>query len=293
MPAGGIGMNTSNQLIIGIILIGSGLVFALIAYWILSDRRKEDVEDELDLTEEDLPEGDKEEAEGDDEEAEGDEKEPDRDEEEHDDEEVESLPAEEVDEEESDIEEEPSAAGPPSASDDVIETAEAEEEVEIPAEEASLIPDQPPEPPPGPRATIPVADLLRDEVTGSLIVRVGDHEYRTPDELKNSDDWTRLEFAASDLADWIARASAADRIGAVGTEERPASPQSMIEQINEILQKKLIDVSGELKALRLVEGPGGAVRVLIGVRSFSLDEVPDPEASQLIRDAVAEWEGRQ
>lgn len=291
-------MNTSNQLIIGIILIGSGLLFALIAYWILSDRRVEDVADEPDLADEDLPEDDEEEAEGDGEEVEGDEDEADEDEaegeeDEPDEREIEPLPAEELEEEEADLEEEPSAVDAPSTIDEVLEPTEAEEETEISADEAPLIPDQVPEPPPGPRATIPVADLLRDEVTGSLIVRVGDHEYRTPDELKNSEDWTRLEYAASDLAEWIAGASVADRAIAVTTEERPAPPQSMIEQINEILQKKLIDVSGELKALRLVEGPGGAVRVLIGVRSFSLDEVPDPEASQLIRDAVAEWEGRQ
>jgi hypothetical protein len=55
----------------------------------------------------------------------------------------------------------------------------------------------------GPR--ISIATLLRDDVTGQLIVKVGDTEYHNPDDLRASDDWTRVEFAASDLQTWIIR----------------------------------------------------------------------------------------
>jgi hypothetical protein len=53
----------------------------------------------------------------------------------------------------------------------------------------------------GPR--ISIATLLRDDVTGQLIVKVGDTEYHNPDDLRASNDWTRVEFAASDLQTWI------------------------------------------------------------------------------------------
>jgi hypothetical protein len=299
-------MNTSNQLIIGIILIGSGLVFALIAYWILSDRRTKEDAVESDVSDEAHLEGDEEKTEGtegdealpeDDEEkpngTEADDELPEEDEEEPEETDMGSLLPEEADDEETGLDEEPSVPEELDTAEVAVDLTDVEEDAEIAVAEEAPTPDQSPEPPSGPRTTLPVADLLRDEVTGALIVRVGDHEYLTPDELRNSEDWTRIEYAASDLAEWIARATTPDRGGVMGTEERTATSQSMIEQINEILQKSLIDATGELKALRLVEGPSGAVRVLMGVRSFSLDEVPDDEARQLIRDAVAEWEGRQ
>jgi hypothetical protein len=43
----------------------------------------------------------------------------------------------------------------------------------------------------GPR--ISIATLLRDDVTGQLIVKVGDTEYHNPDDLRASNDWTRVE----------------------------------------------------------------------------------------------------
>ncbi len=147
-----------------------------------------------------------------------------------------------------------------------------------------------PEPEAGPR--IQVATLLRDEVSGELIVQVGEREYRSADELRDSVDWTRVEFAASDLTKWIdqpIQRPKPERESEPESADR-AKPLSMIEQINEILQEK-IEASGKSDlAVRLIEGLEGTAKVLIGVHSYDIGEVPDEAISKLIREAVSEWE---
>jgi hypothetical protein len=65
----------------------------------------------------------------------------------------------------------------------------------------------------------------------------------------------------------------------------------MVEQIGQILESKLAARPGSSAApVRLVEGPGGSVRVYIGLQSYSPEEVPDPEIREAIRASVAEWE---
>jgi hypothetical protein len=143
------------------------------------------------------------------------------------------------------------------------------------------------------RSMIPVATLLRDEITGELIVRVGDCEYATADELKASEDWKRVEFAASDLTKWLTSATPNEQILKKEHEQIPQQPPSMIEQINEILKQQLAESPEENRAVRLIEGPGGAVRVFVGVHSYAIDEVPDPDVQRVIREAVAAWEENQ
>ena len=67
-------------------------------------------------------------------------------------------------------------------------------------------------------------------------------------------------------------------------------PLSMIEQINAILQEKIEAIGDPHLAVRLIEGLEGSAKVLIGVHSYELGEVPDETISNLIREAVAEWE---
>lgn len=144
------------------------------------------------------------------------------------------------------------------------------------------------------RQRITVATLLRDEISGNLIVKVGNKEYQTYDELKESDDWTRVTYAASDLTKWLAGTVNLPELPELEVEdETTAKSVSMVEQINDILHEKLAKAEGEIKGLRLIEGPGGTLRVFIGVQSYSMDEVPDPEARRLISEAVAIWEDRQ
>ena len=156
--------------------------------------------------------------------------------------------------------------------------------------------DQVPAPPPvtdADRRLFPVVTLLRDEASGELALQVGTRTYREPAELRESPDWNRVEYAARDLGRWVQ----GDAPPTHPVEDRRsggnAAPGSMIEQINRILEGKLADQPAASRAVRLVEAPDGAVRVYIGVQSFSLDEVPDPAIRAVIREAVAEWEARR
>ncbi len=143
---------------------------------------------------------------------------------------------------------------------------------------------------------IQVATLLRDEVTGKLIVQVGDTEFSDPDELRDSPYWTRVEFAALDLSKWVEQegektVATAPRMRESDT--TPIRPQSMIGQINDILQQNIAESGGEYQGVQLIEGPGGSARVMVGVQSYELGEVPDENIQALIRDAVASWEKTQ
>lgn len=153
-----------------------------------------------------------------------------------------------------------------------------------------------PAPAPGHERVIPVATLLRDEVTGGLVVRVGDHEYRTARELLESKDRQRMEYTAADLSRWLGTEKSAPRPTPAEPIARPAPrrPVSMVEQINEILERKLQEQPQVKRGVRLAEGPGGGIKVYIGIDSYTaIDDVPDAEVRQLIRDAVAEWEAGQ
>jgi hypothetical protein len=262
----------NNALIIGVILIIAGIALAVVAYMVITSGDKDD--EEIESVESDQP--------------------------------VTPSATGEVETYDMEIDE-------PQEAEDVVQ-AELEVEpsieptsVEAPAEEDSRELEEEPAPEPATPATpaaeaarIQVATLLRDDVSGELIIRVGEREYTSPDDLRSSPDWTRVEYAASDLNAWISApmgdTSAHDEAETEGeTEIKTADhkPTSMIEQINAILQER-IEASGRSElAVRLIEGPGGMAKVLIGVDSYDIAEVPDPEVRELIREAVATWESTQ
>jgi hypothetical protein len=74
-------------------------------------------------------------------------------------------------------------------------------------------------------------------------------------------------------------------------EKQKVSLKSIVEQIDEVLQQKLVGTIFENREIRLLEGAGGAVIVQIKNERFEgIDAVPDAEIKGLIRQAVAEWE---
>ncbi len=272
-------MNLSTELLIGIVLIGMGLLLGAVAYMVLSSRGDSETEKEDSVDEDEYEPGDKLDLE---EEA-ALELEPSEEAQEAVEDELEPAPSTM-----SSMDEEPAAPADDETLQEEIEPAADSEPPSVSTTEPLDTEDVPEKPEPGPR--IQVATLLRDEVTGALIVKVGDREYQSATELQDSQDWTRVEFAASDLSKWI------DQPEPRGGPEREAEqgersgPKSMIEQINDILQEK-IETSGKSHlAVRLIEGPEGSARVLIGVHSYELGEVPDESVNELIRAAVAEWE---
>jgi hypothetical protein len=287
-------MNISTELLVGIILIAMGLLLGGVAYLVLSSRGGEPSEGEEDPSqdaleaEDDLDEGP---IEFEEDLAETEEiTEVDLS---STDEPVPDLPEDVLDEPEDELEivsevdpELPSVVQEPPDPELELEEEPEDERLEQSEPEPELVQEVTPQP--GPQ--IQVATLLRDDVTGELIVRVGDREYLSADELRVSKDWTRVEFAAADLAKWIEQPVSRP---VPEREVEPldrSQPQSMIEQINAILQDK-IEASGKSHlAVRLIEGQEGTARVLIGVHSYDLGEVPDESISELIREAVADWE---
>ena len=273
----------SNQLIIGVLLIAAGILLAVVAYWVISGsgstKKSESVSEENG--------GEVPETEG-----------------------IETEVADPLTSDDGDISDDI-----PELPDDVqisTEQDELETKDEIALEQPPLadLPIGSEEIPTGmgegevdmagkpdlqPQAgqRISIATLLRDEVTGQLIVKVGDTEYHNSDDLRASNDWTRVEYAVSDLQTWTSQDAPGQPRVELEPEASEPKPTSMIEQIDAILQEK-IDSSGRSHlGVRLMESPGGAARVLIGVQSYDLADVPDEEVRQLIQEAVAIWEADQ
>ena len=73
----------------------------------------------------------------------------------------------------------------------------------------------------------------------------------------------------------------------------PPAAKSIVAQIDDVLQSRLVGTPLAAKRIRLGETPGGGVLVYIGIDCYDgIDAVPDPEAVAAIRAAISEWEKR-
>jgi hypothetical protein len=80
-------------------------------------------------------------------------------------------------------------------------------------------------------------------------------------------------------------------LGRKKEEEKPVAPLTMVEQIDAILQAKIANTPLAAFGLKIQEGPGGLVNVIVGDKKFEgVGDVPDPNIQAVLRAAVAEWE---
>jgi hypothetical protein len=146
---------------------------------------------------------------------------------------------------------------------------------------------------------VSVVNILREIDTGNLILRIGGKDYTRFEDLKDSPHLSRILRLSTDLDQWLKPAAIPGRKKdrSVTRSKAPATdsftPRSMVEEINEILERKLEEESGEKKAIKLVEMPDGGVNVYIGVDSYPIDEVPFEHVQKIIRQAVSEWEQKR
>jgi hypothetical protein len=119
---------------------------------------------------------------------------------------------------------------------------------------------------------------------------------QAPMELPNpsaSNDLQELKIDASSSqkglnpANFLSRALRSDISGP--TLQTP----SMVAQVDEILQEKLLAADMQKWAVRLTEFPDKGMVVLVGLEQYSnIDDVPYERVRKMIRESVAEWERR-
>jgi hypothetical protein len=68
---------------------------------------------------------------------------------------------------------------------------------------------------------------------------------------------------------------------------------SIVAQVDAILQEKLENMPLAKRGISMKDSLDGGLRVWVGLQQYnSIDEVPDPEIRQLLRESVEEWERR-
>jgi len=84
------------------------------------------------------------------------------------------------------------------------------------------------------------------------------------------------------------------RPGTIAKDDRPAAPDgSIVNQIDSILQARLVGSPLEDRGVFLAQSPEGSVIVYVGLTKYmGLEDVPDPEIKTAIRGAITEWENK-
>ncbi len=76
-------------------------------------------------------------------------------------------------------------------------------------------------------------------------------------------------------------------------EPPPEAPESMVTQIDAILQVQLIGTPLENQGIKLRESPEGSVLVHVGSKVYqAVEDVPDEAIKAALRTAIATWEKR-
>jgi len=86
----------------------------------------------------------------------------------------------------------------------------------------------------------------------------------------------------------------AARPSTIAKEDRPAAPaNSIVSQIDKILQSHLAGTPLEERGIFLTQSLDGGVNVYVGLARYNgIDDVPDPQIKAAIRAAISEWENK-
>jgi hypothetical protein len=84
------------------------------------------------------------------------------------------------------------------------------------------------------------------------------------------------------------------RPSTIAKEDRPAAPaNSIVSQIDTILQSHLAGTPLEERGIFLTQSLEGGVNVYVGLTRYNgIDDVPDPQIKAAIRAAISEWENK-
>ena len=165
------------------------------------------------------------------------------------------------------------------------------------------------------KSRLDMATLWREQPSGVLRADMDGRSIKTSAEL-TPEQRRRLVMVVTDLRPWLTPPAAPEPAAAVvgtgqaaaakpmlrpiaipappapvvtGPDGKPTAPMSIVGQINDILQDKLVGTPLEDRRISLIEMPGHSVAVKIGIDKFAtIDEVPDPEIQAIIRAAPGE-----
>jgi len=86
----------------------------------------------------------------------------------------------------------------------------------------------------------------------------------------------------------------APRASTIAKEDRPSAPaNSIVTQIDAILQARLAGSPLESRGVFLTQSPEGGVIVYVGLTRYTgVEDVPDAEVKAAIRAAISEWENK-
>jgi len=86
----------------------------------------------------------------------------------------------------------------------------------------------------------------------------------------------------------------APRASTIAKEDRPSAPaNSIVTQIDAILQARLAGSPLEGRGVFLTQSPEGGVIVYVGLTRYTgVEDVPDAEVKAAIRAAISEWENK-
>lgn len=81
------------------------------------------------------------------------------------------------------------------------------------------------------------------------------------------------------------------KLPSTGNAQPFSEAKSIVSQIDEILQRKMLGGPYENRKIRLVEMPNSGVVVIVDQNQYpGIDDVPDADIRGLIRQSVSEWE---